>query len=413
MDKGKAFKISKHLIAKAYKLVKENKGAPGVDGISLEEYEATLKDNLYKLWNRMSSGSYLPSPVRTVEIPKKTGGIRVLGIPTVEDRIAQMAFRLHLEPDLEKLFLEDSYGYRPNKSAIDAVGVARKRCWSHDWVIEFDIKKLFDRIDHELMLKAIEKHTEEKWVMLYAKRLMCAPFQMPDGTQIERTSGLPQGGVCSPLLANLFLHYAFDRWIVREFPQCPWERYADDALIHCKTKAEAQQLLECLKQRLEACHLELHPEKTKIVYCKDSNRKGLENVATFEFLGYEFRTRTARQKNGQYFQAFTPAVSKNSKRGLREKIREIKRKAIGWSLERLAETLNPIIRGWANYFCHFNKGEMKHELGKINLTLTRWAMMKYKKLKRRAMKASDWLGRCAKYQPQLFEHWKMGITPAF
>jgi len=265
---AKPFVISKHRVVEAFRLVKANAGSAGVDKQSIAAFEENLKDNLYKLWNRMSSGSYMPPPVRAVPIPKKTGGERVLGVPTVSDRIAQMVVKLEFEPAVEPHFLPDSYGYRPGKSALDAIGVTRKRCWDNDWVIEFDIKGLFDNIPHDLLIKAVEKHTDSAWIRLYVKRWLKAPMQMPDGTQMPRDKGTPQGGVISPILANLFLHYVFDRWLARHHPGVVWCRYADDGLIHCKSEAQAVALLQALRQRFEQCGLELHPVKTKIVIAR-------------------------------------------------------------------------------------------------------------------------------------------------
>jgi RNA-directed DNA polymerase len=396
----------------AFILVKANKGAAGVDKESLEQYEKNLKDNLYKLWNRMSSGSYFPKPVKGVEIPKKSGGTRLLGIPTVEDRVAQMVGRLYFEQTVERIFHKDSYGYRPGKSAIDAIRTTRERCWDYDWVIEFDIRKLFDNIDHELLMKAVKKHTDCKWFLLYVERWLKAPFQMPDGTIVERTAGTPQGGVISPVLANLFLHYAFDRWMVDNNPQNPWARYADDGVIHCRTIGEAETLLERLKDRMLACKLEIHPDKTRIVYCKDVNRQKEHTYTSFTFLGYEFRPRVVRSRSGQYFIGFTPAVSPQARKGFRESIREIRRQSTGVTLDEVARRMNPAIRGWSNYFGNFCPSMMTQELSKVNLALVRWAMRSHKSLRRRPARALDWLGACAKTRPTLFAHWEMGIVPA-
>lgn len=411
MSKGKPYEISKHLVMEAFKLVKANQGAAGVDAQSFEEYEENLKDNLYKLWNRMSSGSYFPKPVKGVEIPKKSGGTRLLGIPTVEDRIAQMVGKLYFEPIGEQIFYKDSYGYRPGKSAIGAIQTTRQRCWKYDWVIEFDIRKLFDNIDHGLLMKAVRKHTDCKWLLLYIERWLKAPFQMPDGTIVERTAGTPQGGVISPVLANLFLHYAFDRWMGEVNPQNPWVRYADDGLVHCRTKEEAETLLRKLKERMLACKLEIHPDKTRIVYCKDENRKKEHKHTSFVFLGYEFRPRVARNRDGRYFTSFTPAVSPQARQSLRDSIKEIRRQSIGLKLDEVAHRMNPVIVGWANYFGHFCPSEMKQELWKINLALARWAMRTRKRLRRKQARALDWLANCAITRPTLFAHWKMGIMP--
>src|SRR5262245_24047489 len=291
VDKAKPFDIPKREVWEAFKKVKANQGAAGVDGQSIAEFEADLSNNLYKLWNRLSSGSYFPPPVRRVEIPKANGGTRPLGIPTVADRIAQEVVRRCLEPILEPVFHIDSYGYRPGKSAIDAVRMARQRCWRYDWVLDLDVKGYFDSIDWELLLKAVRRHTNCAWVLLYIERWPKAPVQMEDGSVVPRTAGTPQGGVISPLLANLFLHYAFDMWMARTYPHIPFERYADDAICHCKSAEEAQALRRALVDRLVACKLVLHPDKTKIVYCKDVNRRRDYSNQSFDFLGYAFRAR--------------------------------------------------------------------------------------------------------------------------
>jgi len=274
MIKTRSYVISKFVVWEAYKRVKANKGSSGVDGESLEVFEKDLKNNLYRLWNRMSSGSYFPPPVKLVEINKKSGGKRPLGIPTVTDRIAQMVVKMTLEPKLEPCFHADSYGYRPGKSAIEAVGKVRERCWRYNWVIDLDIKGFFDNLNHDLLKLALEKHRPEKWVMLYIERWLKAPVQQLDGSLNERTKGTPQGGVISPLLANLYLHYAMDEWLRIKHPDTPFERYADDSVVHCRTEREAKETLQSLKERLLQCGLELHPEKTKIVYCKDDDRRG-------------------------------------------------------------------------------------------------------------------------------------------
>jgi RNA-directed DNA polymerase len=289
VDEAKPFKIPKREVWEAYKRVKANQGAAGVDGQSIAEFEADLEDNLYKLWNRLSSGSYFPPPVRRVDIPKRDGGgVRPLGIPTVADRVAQEVARRYLEPILEPVFHPDSYGYRPGKSAIDAVRTARERCWRYDWVLDLDTQAYFDSIDWELMLKAVRQHTDCRWVLLYVERWLKAPVQMEDGSIGPRTAGTPQGGVISPLLANLFMHYSFDMWMARNYPSIPFERYADDAICHCGSVEEARELWRALADRFAACQLVLHPEKTKIVYCKDANRRGDFPVIAFDFLGFSF-----------------------------------------------------------------------------------------------------------------------------
>ncbi|MCQ6279151.1 group II intron reverse transcriptase/maturase [Bacillus sp. EB600] len=411
MKEGKSFEISQHQVLEAYKRVKANRGAGGIDGVDFTEFDKDLKNNLYKLWNRMSSGSYFPKPVKGVEIPKKNGKKRMLGIPTIEDRIAQMVVRMKFESFVEPIFCADSYGYRPNRSAIDAVGITRQRCWKMAWLIEFDIKGLFDNIDHELMMKAVRKHTNNKWVILYIERFLKTPILMPDGTIRERNSGTPQGGVISPVLANLFLHYVFDRWMEIKYPLNPWARYADDAVIHCQSKEEAEGLLRNLDERMLSCKLELHPDKTKIVYCRSDKFPNRHENESFDFLGYTFRRRWAKSKYGNFFHSFTPAVSKNAGQSLKGKICEIRKQNKLYSLEELAEIMNPILRGWANYFSKFCASEARKILDFVNLTLVRFIRFKYKTVKRSKARAFRYLVRVAKAQPNLFYHWQMGIRP--
>ena len=284
--KVKSFDIPKRLVYQAWKKVQANAGAPGVDAIGVADFAAAEKDNLYKLWNRMASGSYMPGPVRAVEIPKSDGGVRTLGVPNVADRVAQTAAAMLLEERLEPIFHPDSFGYRPGRSALDALARCRERCWKYDWTIDLDVQKFFDSVPWDLMIKAVEHHTSERWVLLYIDRWLQAPIEMPDGTLRERTMGTPQGSPVSPVLANLFMHYAFDRWLAREHPGCQFERYADDAVVHCATKEQVEEVLSGLAVRLESVGLALHPKKTRIVYCKDTNRRGDHEHTSFDFLGH-------------------------------------------------------------------------------------------------------------------------------
>ena len=290
MNTAKPFPIIKRQVWEAYKRVKANQGGAGVDGQTIQAFDEDLENNLYKLWNRLASGSYQPPPVKRVEIPKADGGIRPLGIPTVADRIAQMVVKQVLEPELEKHFHPDSYGYRPGKSAHQAIGQARRRCWDNDWVVDLDIKGFFDNLDQALLMRAVRHHTQDNWVVLYIERWLKAPVQMPDGTRQERNKGTPQGGVISPLLANLYLHYAFDLWMQRTYQSISFERYADDAVCHCRTQAEAEHLKDALERRFADCGLELHPEKTRIIYCKDDDRRGGYPNIGFDFLGVQLST---------------------------------------------------------------------------------------------------------------------------
>ncbi len=412
MKTTKPFEISKYDVVRAWELVKANKGAPGVDGETIEQFESNLKGNLYKLWNRMSSGSYFPPAVKTVAIPKKTGGERKLGIPTVSDRVAQMVAKLHFEPLVEPYFHADSYGYRPNKSAHMALEVTRKRCWRHNWVLEFDIRGLFDNIDHQLLMKAVKKHTDNRWLLLYIERWLTGPIQLEDGTIVTRKRGVPQGGVISPVLSNLFMHYAFDKWMERHFPGKLFCRYADDGLVHCHSEVDAKMVKVALANRLQECGLEMHPEKTKIVYCKDDDRREEYAVTSFDFLGYTFRPRRSKNRWGKFFINFSPAMSASAGKAIRQEVR-------CWNMQLrsdkslldLAHMFRAKIQGWINYYGRFYKSAMYPTLKHINRKLCLWAMRKYKKLKHHRRRAEHRLGDIAKMHPGLFPHWKLGVRP--
>lgn len=397
----------------AFKLIKANAGAAGVDEQSLADFELNLKDNLYKLWNRLSSGSYFPPPVKAVPIPKKSGGTRILGVPTVADRIAQMVVKLTFEPCVEPFFLPDSYGYRPNKSALDAVGITRQRCWQYDWIIEYDIRGLFDNLDHELLMKAVKKHTDNKWVILYIERWLKTPMQLPDGSLQEKTKGVMQGGVISPVLSNLFLHYVFDKWMEKNHPTISWCRYADDGLAHCETEQDAQQLLAELKNRFKECGLELHPDKTKIVYCKCGFKK--YSKMEFDFLGYTFRRRLVKDtKANKLFVGFTPSVSKSALKAMTKETRRLGfSKRTELSLKEIANMFNPVLRGWIQYYGRYNRSGLYPVLRHFNKTLVAWVMKKFKKLKGHKTRAVIFLLEIAKREPHLFAHWKIGMGGRF
>jgi group II intron reverse transcriptase/maturase len=409
MDKAKPFCIPKRAVWEAYKRVRVNHGAAGVDGQTIAEFEEDLKANLYKLWNRMSSGSYMPPPVRRVEIPKDNGtGTRPLGIPTVSDRVAQTVVKDYLEPELEACFHADSYGYRPGRSAKAAIAIARTRCWRNDWVLELDIRSFFDNLDHALLLRALRRHTDCKWVLLYVERWLRASVQLEDGSLKARDKGTPQGGVVSPILSNLFLHYAFDRWMQKCHPDVPFERYADDAICHCKTLAQAEQLRATLEQRFAECHLELHPQKTRVVYCKDDDRRGTYPDHSFDFLGYTFRPRRSKNRWGKFFISFTPAVSNKAAKAMRRTLRSwALHNRSDKSLEDLARMFNPVVQGWINYFASFYKSALYPTLRHVDLVLARWAERKYKKLHGHLRRARHWLARVARTRPGLFAHWKL------
>ncbi len=400
---------------KAYQAVKANAGSAGVDGLSLKMFEEDLKGNLYKIWNRMSSGSYFPPPVKAVAIPKKSGGERILGVPTVADRVAQMVVKQEIEPEIEAKFLPDSYGYRPGRSALDAIGVTRKRCWRYDWVLEFDIKGLFDNIDHTLLLRAVEMHVKCGWAILYIKRWLTAPLQHADGTLFKRTQGTPQGGVVSPILANLFLHYTFDVWMTKKFPGNPWCRYADDGLVHCRTESQALTIKSALGERFAECHLEMHPEKTKIAYCKDNSRRKDYPITEFDFLGYTFRPRKAfNRKRKSVFINFTPAVSNNAVKAMRQRTRKLNyRNRTELSLAEISQYYNPVLRGWLTYYGKFSRSAMYPVFRHFNKTLVAWAMKKYKKLKGHKIRAGRFIEQIARREPHLFVHWQNGMIGAF
>jgi RNA-directed DNA polymerase len=412
LKRAKPFEISKRVVWEAWERVKANHGAAGVDEESIADFEKDLKDNLYKIWSRMSSGCYFPPAVRTVGIPKKDGRVRLLGIPTVADRVAQMVAKMYLEHILEPNFHQDSYGYRPGKSAIQAVEVTRRRCWKYDWVLEFDIKGLFDNIDHDLLMRAVRKHTDCKWMLLYIERWLRAPFQGEEGIWVERTKGTPQGGVISPLLANLFLHYVFDKWMERNYPEVPFCRYADDGVVHCRAEAEAGLMKEVLESRFKECNFELHPEKTRIIYCKDDNRRGEHPHTRFDFLGFTFRPRRSKNRWGKSFINFSPAVSNEAGKEMRQETWRWKlHLRSDKSLEDLSRVFSPIIRGWINYYGSFYKSALYPTLRHLNRILVRWAMRKFKRLRHHLTNAVYWLGRIAKRQPELFPHWQFGVKP--
>ena len=327
------------------------------------------------------------------------------GFPAA-DRVAQTVVKRYLEPLVEPHFHDDSYGYRPGKSALDAVGVARQRCWRYDWVVDLDIKSFFDDIDRELLMRAVRKHTDCPWVLLYLERWLRAPVQMADGSLIGRERGTPQGGVVSPLLANLFLHYAFDMWMRRHHPAVPFERYADDAICHCRSGEQARALRASLERRFVECGLTLHPEKTKIVYCKDDDRRGDYPDQKFDFLGYTFRPRLSRRWRGTFGVLFSPAASDKALKTIRQAVRSWSlHERSDKSLDDLARMFNSHIRGWINYYGRYYKSALYPTLRHIDLILARWAHRKFKSLRRHRRRTRQWLDRIARRQPRLFAHW--------
>ena len=397
---------------RAWRQVKRNRGAPGPDGMTIKQFEPWARENWPTVRQQLLEGTYRPGPVRRKTIPKDAGaGERFLGIPTVADRVAQMVAKLYLEPEVEPEFHEDSYGYRPGKSALDAVGRARQRCWRNDWVLDLDIKGFFDNIDHSLMMHAVRKHTDCPWILLYIERWLKAPAVDEDGNEVRRDRGTPQGGVASPLLANIFLHHVFDKWMAENFPYLPFERYADDIVVHCRSKAQAKFIRRQIEERLRRCKLEAHPEKTKIVYCKDDDRRGSHEHERFAFLGYTFRARPSKNRRGKFFVNFSPAMSNQAAKAARATIGSWRIQCRSdKSLDDLARMFRANLSGWLSYYGRYYKSGMYPTFRAFNRRLVRWAQRKYKRY-RHQRRATHWLRRIAKREPQLFPHWQLGVLP--
>lgn len=410
-EKTKSFAVSKRMVYDSYLKVMTKKGCAGIDGQSIKMFEAGMSKNLYKIYNRMASGSYFPPPVRTAFIPKKQGGFRPLGIPTVGDRIAQGVVKDYLEPTMEKMFHNSSFGYRPGRSAHDALAQCHTNCLQYSWVVDVDIKGFFDNISHEKLMELLRQHTEEKWILLYVERWLKAGIEQEDGTIVARTKGTPQGGVVSPLLANLYLHHAFDKWMDQSNASYLFERYADDIIIHVNSKEQAEKLLAALKEQLQEYSLELHPEKTKVVYCKNYRRNEDHDQNSFTFLSYTFRPRTAKDKFDpkKLIVLFNGAISNAAKKSIRQGIRKILNpKWTTGSLESFAKALNPKIRGWINYFGKFFKTRVIAIFEYLNGLVRKWIAKKYKITSK--AQTYDKFKRIAEETPGLFYHWKFGIN---
>lgn len=395
-------------VVKAYRKVKKGGKAVGIDNESWAEFDKQTERNLYVIWNRLASGSYHPVAVREVEIPKKDGKVRKLGIPTLKDRIAQQVLKDYMEKRIDHLFHDNSYGYRPLKSAHDAVEQVRQNCFKQDWVIDMDISKFFDGMDHELVLKAIEHVMDEKWVKLYVERWLRMPIQKKDGTlQQKEGKGTPQGGVISPLLANLYLHFSLDMWLSKHFPQVNFVRYADDIIIHCNNKEEAETVLEAVKQRLTEVKLQVNASKTRIAYCKDYKRKEKHETVKFEFLGFSYQPGARIGKfDGLIYTAFTAEISQSNQKRIREIIRENKL----WNnttldITEIAKSLNMKLRGWINYYSKYSKNKLRRALIKVDSRLIKWMKNKYKI---NTGKSIIKLKQIKQVNPNLFYHWQTG-----
>jgi RNA-directed DNA polymerase len=413
MNETKPIPITMMMVRDAFQKVKANKGSAGMDAVDLGSFEENLEDNLYKIWNRLASGSYFPPPVKKVLIPKPNGKMRVLGVPTIGDRVAQMVVKNHLEPMLEPHFHGSSYGYRPRRSAHDALGAALANSRKLPWVLDLDISAFFDTINHGLLMTALERHTQDKWVLMYAERWLKAPMMDTGGNIERRDKGTPQGGVISPLLANLFLHYVFDKWMdIHHNGEALFERYADDIIVHCGSLNHAQSLLRGIQARLETCGLQLNVEKTHIACCKQQKGAANHPEVSFKFLGHTFKPMRNRDKKGQYFSGFGCEASKDAIKAISLGIRRLK--VHRWtteSLESIAEKLNPRMRGWINYFLKYGKRSLSGFLYRLNNMLIRWVQNRYKRLRGSFWRAHRWLAEKASVNPNLFAHWTVGYRP--
>lgn len=402
--KTKPFDIAYERVETAWQSVRSKRGAPGVDGQTIKAFEQREDKELYKLWNRLSSGSHMADPVLGVEIPKADGSMRLLGVPTVRDRVAQTVVKQALEQELESVFDDSSYGYRPGRSAHDALREARTQCQRCDWVVDLDIEKFFDSLDHELLMKAVRHHTKSRWIMIYIERWIKAPMQLPDGSLVERTRGTPQGGVISPLLANLYLHYAFDHWVRTHHDHIAFERYADDIVCHCRSEREAKRFLQEVRERLEQCKLALHPDKTRIVYCQDSRRKGRYENRRFTFLSYDFHPCKVRLRNGRRLVRFSAEPSRGALKRMSEKVKgwQVHRRS-GLNVEQLYEAYAPTLRGWIQYFSALNSGRLWSWVYRWQQRLVRWVMWKFKGVRKR--KAVRWWHKLVRCYPHLEPLW--------
>jgi len=415
-EKQKSQPIEKRQVWEAFKKVRSNKGASGVDNVSIQEVSARPMKYLYPVWNRLASGSYFPKPVREVAIPKADGRIRKLGIPTVQDRTAQMVIREELEQIVDKQFSKNSFGYRPNKSAHQAITQCRKNCMEMDWAIDLDIKSFFDEIDHDLMLKSLGHFTKERHIHLYVKRWLEASVQKKDGKIYPRSKGTPQGGVISPLLANIFLHIVFDKWIEKHHPEVKFERYADDIIIHCQNFKQAMRTLEAVKARFKQCKLQIKEGKSNIVYCKRNQKKHPPfkvHYLTFDFLGFTFKPRMVKGYFGNFHLGFTPSISRRNQKRINQILFKLKlHRMVHLRLSDLAGIIADRLRGWIYYYGKVRMSELHYVFRFLNMRLAKWVRNKYRRFRRKHwFFAYKWLQETAKHYPNLFVHWHYGFKP--
>ncbi|PVD49280.1 group II intron reverse transcriptase/maturase [Terrimonas sp.] len=407
--KSKPVPITKDMVREAYRKVRSNKGSAGVDEVSLQTFDENVSKNLYRLWNRMASGSYFPMPVKEVIIPKSTGGERKLGIPGISDRIAQEVVKTYLEPRLEAVFLPQSYGYRPHRNAHQALEQVRENVRHYAWVIDMDIKSFFDEVNHELLMKAIDKHVPEKWVKMYIRRWLEAPVQTKDGLVFKKGQGTPQGGVISPLLANLFLHYVLDKWLAKTFPTVRFVRYADDVVVHCISEKQSHYVLEGIRLRLQECKLRLSEEKTKITYCQDYRRQGRKDYPKkFDFLGHTFKPMSKKSnRNNGVFLGYDCQMSMKSRTRIISEWKQMNfQRESTWTMQDLATLVNAKTRGIINYFGKvktFSPGKLFRHL---DYRIAKWVKNKFKRL-HSYQKAYDWLRNIKSGYPNIFVHWSL------
>ena len=405
---GLSVPITTTMVWEAYQHVKQGGEAAGTDGMTWEYLHTHRSQLLYQLWVRLASGSYFPKAIKAVSILKKGGDKRVLGLPTLLDRIAQQVVRVHLEKCLEPHFHQNSYGYRAGKSMHDALHRAKFSCQQFPYVIKLDIKSYFDTIPHDKLLKALQFYCKEKWVSLYVSRWLNASIVNEDGSQTQPQSGTPQGGVASPLLSNLYLHVVFDGWMKQYYPGIRFERYADDIIIHASREQIAQSILQKLQTRFTECGLTIHPIKTQIVcLTRSQTKRSISEVHTFEMGGFEFKPQWVKVE-GERKLLTLPSPSKASKKAIMDKIRSLRLHTRTGSIHVVANLLNPLVRGWQNYYCYFIKRDLNDVWRFVNKRLEKWC--KWNK-RMNLYKSRRWLNTLYRMQPGLFAHWS--VCPAY